>query len=152
KLCWPAILATLLILFINAIEAFEGPALQGLPVGIEVFTSAIYQAISQYPSQTGLASTYGVLMLVITGVGVYFQSKLSNRGSRYCSVSGKCFWLLVMDLRRSRYVASLFFILYFAAIVVLPFLTLLWSSLQKFYFAPSMQALQSLTLDAYVNL
>src|SRR5688572_25493346 len=58
KLTWPAILATLLILFVRAIESFEVPALLGLPVGIQVFTSSIYQAVHRYPSQIGLASTY----------------------------------------------------------------------------------------------
>src|SRR6266568_4434883 len=51
KLTWPAILATLLMLFVRAIESFEVPALLGLPVGIHVFTSAIYQAVHRYPSQ-----------------------------------------------------------------------------------------------------
>src|SRR5258708_15452418 len=54
KLTWPAILATLLMLFVRAIESFEVPALLGLPVGIHVFTSAIYQAVHRYPSQIGL--------------------------------------------------------------------------------------------------
>ena len=56
QLVWPAILATLLMLFVRAIESFEVPALLGLPVGIHVFTSAIYQAVHRYPSQIGLAS------------------------------------------------------------------------------------------------
>src|SRR6185436_12101837 len=55
KLSWPAIFATLLILFVRAIESFEVPALLGLPVGIQVFTSSIYQAVHRYPSQVGLA-------------------------------------------------------------------------------------------------
>src|SRR3954469_10431341 len=54
-LVWPAIFATMLILFVRAIESFEVPALLGLPVGIQVFTSAIYQAVHRYPSQVGLA-------------------------------------------------------------------------------------------------
>ena len=58
KLTWPAIFATILILFVRAIESFEVPALLGLPVGIEVFTSSIYQAVHRYPSQVGLASAY----------------------------------------------------------------------------------------------
>ncbi len=58
KLTWPAIFATILILFVRAIESFEVPALLGLPVGIQVFTSAIYQAVHRYPSQVGLASAY----------------------------------------------------------------------------------------------
>src|SRR5206468_10277093 len=36
-LAWPAVFATLLILFVRAIESFEVPALLGLPVGIQVF-------------------------------------------------------------------------------------------------------------------
>src|SRR5258707_5117352 len=55
-LAWPAIFATLLILFVRAIESFEVPALLGMPAGIFVFTSAIYEAIHKYPSQVGLAS------------------------------------------------------------------------------------------------
>ena len=43
KLAWPAVLGSLLILFVRAIESFEVPALLGLPVGIHVYTSAIYQ-------------------------------------------------------------------------------------------------------------
>src|SRR6185295_7610456 len=63
KLSWPAIFATLLILFVRAIESFEVPALLGLPVGIQVFTSSIYQAVHRYPSQVGLASAYAVMLL-----------------------------------------------------------------------------------------
>src|SRR3979490_1231409 len=62
KLTWPAILATLLMLFVRAIESFEVPALLGLPVGIHVFTSAIYQHVHRYPSQIGLASAYAIML------------------------------------------------------------------------------------------
>ena len=40
RLTWPAIVATILILFVRAIESFEVPALLGLPSGIVVFTAA----------------------------------------------------------------------------------------------------------------
>ncbi|HEX7605854.1 MAG TPA: ABC transporter permease subunit, partial [Usitatibacter sp.] len=88
RLSWPAIFATILILFVRAIESFEVPALLGLPVGIQVFTSSIYQAVHRYPSQVGLASAYAVTLLAITTVGVYFQSRLSSRGSRYATMTG----------------------------------------------------------------
>ncbi|MEN3276366.1 MAG: iron(III) transport system permease protein [Massilia sp.] len=149
KLTWPAIFATFLILFIRAIESFEVPALLGLPVGIQVFTSSIYQAIHQYPSKVGLASSYAVTLLLITTVGIYFQSKLSSQGSKYSTVTGKGFRPRTMDLGKWRYLTATIFIVYFALIVVLPFMVLLWSSLQKFYAVPSMAAMQNLTLDAY---
>jgi iron(III) transport system permease protein len=149
RLTWPAIFATILILFVRAIESFEVPALLGLPVGIQVFTSSIYQAVHKYPSQVGLASAYAVTLLLITTVGVYFQSRLSSRGSRYATMTGKGFRPRQIDLGPWRYVTAGIFIVYFLLIVVLPFLVLLWSSLQRFYSVPSMNALKNLTLDPY---
>ena len=149
KLTWPAILATLLMLFVRAIESFEVPALLGLPVGIHVFTSAIYQAVHRYPSQIGLASAYGMTLLAITSIGVYFVSRLSSRGSRYATVTGKGFRPHRIDLGSWRWLCAAIFAVYFLMIVVLPFSVLLWSSFQKFYSIPSWQALANLTLDPY---
>jgi len=149
KLAWPAIFATFLILFVRAIESFEAPALLGLPVGIQVFTSSIYEAVHRYPSQVGLASAYAITLLLITTVGIYFVSKLSNSGSKYATMTGKGFRPRQIDLGPWRYLAALVFFVYFSLIVVLPFSVLLWSSFQKFYSVPSMQALQNLTLDPY---
>ena len=149
KLTWPAIFATFLILFVNALESFEVPALLGLPVGIQVFTSAIFQAVHRYPSQIGLASTYAITLLVITTIGIFFISKLSSSGSKYATMTGKGFRPRLIDLGRWRWVAAALFFVYFSLIVVLPFLVLLWSSFQKFYSVPSMEALKKLTLDPY---
>ena len=149
KLAWPAIFATLLILFVRSIESFEVPALLGLPVGIHVFTSSIYQAIHQYPSQIGLACAYGVTLLLITTLGIYFQSRLTGRGSKYSTITGKGFRPRPVDLGRWRYLTAAIFIVYLLLIVALPFLVLVWSSLQKFYSPPSIAALQNLTLDPY---
>ena len=149
KLTWPAIFATILILFVRSIESFEVPALLGLPVGIEVFTSSIYEAVHRYPSQVGLASAYAVTLLLITSVGVYLQSRLSSRGSKYATMTGKGFRPRQIDLGRWRYLTAGIFITYFLLIVVLPFAVLVWSSFQKFYSVPSWKALHNLTLDPY---
>ena len=148
-LAWPAVFATLLILFVRAIESFEVPALLGLPVGLQVFTSAIYQAVHRYPSQIGLAAAYAVTLLAITSVGVYLQSRISTGGSKYATMTGKGFRPRTIDLGRWRYLTTAIFLAYFLFIVVLPFMVLLWSSLQKFYSVPSMEALHRLTLDPY---
>jgi iron(III) transport system permease protein len=148
-LSWPAIFATLLILFVRAIESFEVPALLGMPGGVFVFTSAIFEAIHRYPSQVGLAAAYGVTLLAITSIGIYFQSRLSSSGHRYSTVTGKGFRPRRIDLGRWRYLTAAIFIVYFLLIVASPLLVLLWSSVQKYYSVPSMAALQNLTLDPY---
>ena len=150
KLSWPAIFATILILFVRSIESFEVPALLGLPVGIQVFTSAIYQAVHEYPSKIGLASSYATTLLLLTSGGVYFQSRLSSQGAKYSTMTGKGFRPRTIDLGRWRYLTAGIFVLYFLLIVVLPFLVLLWSSFQKFYAVPSWEALNHLSFDAYL--
>jgi iron(III) transport system permease protein len=148
-LSWPAIFATLLILFVRAIESFEVPALLGMPGGVFVFTSAIFEAIHRYPSQVGLAAAYGVTLLAITSIGIYFQSRLSSSGHRYATVTGKGFRPRRIDLGRWRYFTAAIFVVYFLLIVASPLLVLLWSSVQKYYSVPSMAALANLTLDPY---
>ena len=152
KLAWPAALAALLILFVRAIESFEVPALLGLPAGIEVYTSAIYQAVNKYPSEVGLASAYAVVLLLIATMCVYAQARLSGQDTRFATVTGKGFRPRRVDIGRWRYLTAALFMLYFVILVLLPFLVLLWSSLQKFYSVPSLAAIETLGLDAYRNL
>jgi len=149
RLAWPAALGAVLILFVRSIESFEVPALLGLPVGIHVYTSSIYQAIHQYPSQIGLASAYAVTLLAITSLGIYAQSRLSRQNARYSTVTGKGFRPRTIDLGGWRYLTAAIFVLYFVVIVLLPFLVLLWSSTQKFYAAPSWAAISRMSLDSY---
>jgi iron(III) transport system permease protein len=149
RLAYPALAASFLILFVRSIESFENPALLGLPVGIEVFTSSIYEALHAYPSDTGLASTYAVTLLLMTSIGIYGQSRFSRHSGRYATVSGKAFRPRVMDLGRGRYLAGAFFVAYALLVIGLPFFVLVWSSLQRFYAVPSLAALRNLSLANY---
>ena len=149
KLAWPAALAALLILFVRAVESFEVPALLGLPVGIEVYTSSIYQAIQRYPSEVGLASAYAVTLLLIASLCIYAQSRVASEAGKFSTVTGKGFRPRLMNIGAWRYLTVAIFVTYFMIIVALPFLVLAWCSLQKFYSAPTLAAMKSLTFDAY---
>jgi iron(III) transport system permease protein len=149
RLAWPAALAAFLILFVRAVESFEVPALLGLPVGIEVYTSSIYQAIQKYPSEVGLASAYGVTLLLIASLCIYVQSRVAADSARFSTVTGKGFRPRRMRIGGWRYLTAAVFVAYLMVVVVLPFLVLVWCSLQKFYSVPSLAAVQNLTLDAY---
>ena len=151
KLAWPAAAAAFLILFVRSIESFETPALLGLPVGIQVFTSSIYDAIHRYPSNVGLASAYALVLLAITSGGVWWQSKLSAQGGKYSTVTGKGFRPRVMDIGAWRWLTGGFLVVYGLLVVGLPFFVLLWSSLQRFYSTPSWAAMQDLSFQAYAT-
>ena len=77
---WPAIVATLLMLFVRAIESFEVPALLGLPAGIQVFTSAIYRRCIGIRARIGLASAYAVTLLVDHDGGRLLRVANSSQG------------------------------------------------------------------------
>ena len=145
----PVAFATLLLLFIRALESFEVPALLGLPAGIPVFTSAIYAAAHRYPGDVGLASAYAVALLAVTSAGLWLQSRLAARSERRGSLAGRGYRHRLVDLGGWRWPAAALVVVYFLLIVGLPFLVLLWSSFQRFYAVPSMVALHSLTLDPY---
>jgi iron(III) transport system permease protein len=149
RLTWPAIVATILLLFVRSIESFEVPALLGLPVGIEVFTSAIYESVHRFPPDVGLASAYALALLVITSGGVYWASRLSGQSSKFATVTGKGYRPRRIDLGRWQLATSAILVVYFLLIVALPFSVLLWSSFLRFYSPPSIEALRSLTLDQY---
>ena len=152
RLAWPAVAASFMILFIRSIESFEVPALLGLPVGIQVFTSSIYEAIHRYPSNIGLACAYAITLLAITSVGIWFQSRIAGQGNKYSTVTGKGFRPRVIDLGRWRYLMAAIFLTYAFFAILLPFFILVWSSLQRFYSVPSMAALKNVSLRAYQSI
>ena len=145
----PAMFGVMLIVFIRGIEAFEVPALVGVPARISVFTTKIFLAIHQFPSDFGLAGAYGVTLLTICVVGVLLYQKMIRSEERYATVTGKGYRPRVIDLGNWKYLtcASTFFIFFLA--VVLPVFILLWSSFIPYYGIPSRALLAKLTLDNY---
>lgn len=149
KLSWPAILGVILITFVRAIESFEVPALLGLPVRIEVFTSRIFRALRQYPVDYGLAGAYSITLLLLTVGGIYLISRINAQQYRYSTITGKSFRPRTIDLGPYKYVTMGLAMIYFGIVIVLPFSILLWSSLQPFYSVPSLEALSRVTLENY---
>jgi iron(III) transport system permease protein len=145
----PAMFGVMLIVFIRGIEAFEVPALVGVPAKISVFTTKIFLAIHQFPSDFGLAGSYGVTLLAISVAGVLVYQRMTGREERYATVTGKGYRPRVIDLGAWRYVTcgSVLFIFFLA--VVLPVFILLWSSFIPFYGIPSRALMAKLTLANY---
>jgi iron(III) transport system permease protein len=145
----PAMFGVLLIMFVRGIEAFEVPALVGVPAKISVFTTKIFLAIHQFPSDFGLAGAYAVTLLVISSAGVLIYQRITRGEGRYATVTGKGYRPRVIDLGPWKYVtcASAFFIFFLA--VVLPAFILLWSSFIPYYGVPSAELMAKLTLANY---
>ena len=145
----PAMFSVLLINFIRGIEAFEVPALIGVPAKISVFTTKIFLAIHQFPSDFGLAGAYAVTLLVISTVGVLIYGKITRREERYATVTGKGYRPRVIDLGGWKYVTlGISFLIFFLA-VIMPVFVLLWSSFIPYYGVPSKELMQKMTFANY---
>jgi iron(III) transport system permease protein len=144
----PAIVSTLLIGFVRAIEGFEVPAMLGLPGRQYVLASQIYLALKTFPINYGAAGVYSTMLFVIGAVGVLIYLRLISRG-HYTTVSGKGFRPRVVELRGLRFPALGFATVYMLALFVLPALLMLWASFQPYYAAPSADAVGRMSLDNY---
>jgi len=145
----PAMVSVLLINFIRGIEAFEVPALIGVPAKISVFTTKIFLAIHQFPSDFGLAGAYAVTLLAISTIGVLIYGKITRREERYATVTGKGYRPRVIDLGGWKWVTLAVAFVIFLLAVILPIFVLLWSSFIPYYGVPSAELVSKMTLANY---
>ena len=149
----PAILAAWTLNFVRAIESFDTPAIIALPAGIEVFTTRIYrEALESFPSNDNLAATYGVGLLFIALIFVYFYRRLTSRVERFTTVTGKGFRPHSIDLGKWKGLASSIALVMLFLMVVVPLLTLILISLLPYYHAPDWESLRHLTLKHWADL
>jgi iron(III) transport system permease protein len=149
RLLMPTSGSVLLILFVRTLESFETPALIGIPARIYVYTSEIFLAFNEYPPDYGRGAALAVGLLLLSALGVWLYTRSTRESKRFQTVTGKAFRPRQFDLGTWRWVGFSFLMVYFAFVVLLPFLVLLWASFLPFFAAPSLDALQKLSLDNY---
>ena len=145
----PALYAAILIMAVRALESFEVPALLGLPNRIWVFTSRIWTVLNEKPPAFDKAGAYAMSLLLLTAIGVLWQSRLSKRGRAYQTVTGKGFRPRPVQLGVWRIPAVIFICVYFLIAVVAPLLMLAYMSTQQFYTPPTHKTLSNMSLEMY---
>ncbi|MDQ7857744.1 MAG: iron ABC transporter permease [Armatimonadota bacterium] len=142
----PALLAAGLLNFVRAIESFDTPAIIALPARIEVLTTKIFrEALAAFPPNHNLAATYAMSLLAITVFFVYVYRRLTGRGERFATITGRGYRPQIIDLGPWRYAASAVALLILSLIVLLPLGVLVLTSVLPFYEVPSWETLRLLT-------
>jgi len=148
----PALLAFGLLAFIKASEAFEVPALVGLPGSKRVLTSTIYQTLTlSIPPDNGSASAFGVLLLIIMAILLHIYNRVAAQTYRYQTVTGKGFRPRVVRLGRWRHAAGVLIVAIPLVVIVVPLATILWAALLPYYQPFSVAALPKLGLANFVQ-
>ena len=149
KILRPALLSTMLILFIRSIESFEVPALIGVPARIYVFTTKIYEAASGFPPALGLAGANASILLLISVIGVFLYQKMTAQKESFTTITGKGFRPRIIDLGRWKYLCSAGCIFFFALTLFLPVFALLGTSFSRHMVALTPEAFKSFSLEEY---
>src|SRR5215467_13359447 len=150
RLSLPSILALSMLVFIRAIEAFEVPALVGLPGRISVLTTDIYSnMVARAPPDIGGASALSVLMLALVLVLLYIYGRLSRHAEKFATITGKGFRPRPFDLGRLRPVAGGLLVLNFVLLLMVPMLMLVWVSLLPFFQPVAAAAFKLISLNNY---
>ena len=145
----PAILSTVLLLFIRGMESYEVPRLIGNPARIEVFTTDIQRAITGSTVQFGLASALSITLLVICMLAVWLYSHATRNAEAYATITGKGYKPVAMALGPWRWPVTLAIALMYIATLGLPLLTLVWQSLFKSVAIPFMATTEPVSLHNY---
>ncbi|MEV6161887.1 iron ABC transporter permease [Streptomyces sp. NPDC052052] len=86
----PAILAAALYVFVKGLEAFETPAMLGVPAGIEVYSTHIYDYLrGGLRPDYAAASVASLVIVLILAALVTLQWRLTGGGRSYSSVGGR---------------------------------------------------------------
>jgi len=153
-LTWPAIAAVFVYFFITAMSVFEAPAILGLPNGIFVLSSAIFEAVEARDGlpKYGEAGALGMFIIAVGFLASLFYVRIIKQTQKYAVVTGRGYKPRLVQLGRWKPFALGFVVLYFCAELLLPFLIFFWASLLPYLRVPSWEALNKLTLVNYANI
>ena len=146
----PGLLSVAIYSSMLMVQVFDTPLVIGLTAGVPVLSTRIYTLSSPEGAlpEYGLAAAFGVLLLGLAMVFMWGYFRAVGVSEKFQVVTGRGFRPRKIKLGRWRFVAIGFSLVYFA-LMLPPLLTLLWTSLLRFYEVPSWEALRQLTLANY---
>ncbi|WP_157100306.1 ABC transporter permease [Rhodoplanes sp. Z2-YC6860] len=145
----PALLGAWIIFFIYALGALSVPLLIGKPVGIYLFSTEIYLAATQFPTDLNIASAYSLLFLAFSFLGIALYRRLTRNIDQFAMIRGRAYRPRRFRLGKARPFVELGVALLIGLVAVLPFLVLLWNALVPFPQAPSVASLGIVSFDNF---
>ena len=133
-LALPAMLASAILAFLEAVAVFGTPAMLALPARFHVMTTQLYQ-LFQYPPQEGLASAYSMPLLLVTAGLLLLQRRLLGRRG-YASVTGRAGQRRITELGLWRWPLLAFCLVIVALAVALPYAQLLLAAISVAWTRP----------------
>ena len=146
-LAMPAVANAMILTFLTSAALFGPPAIIAIPARQHVFTTQLYQLFKFLPPQLEIAAAYGMpIVLLAFAFGWLRKKVLGRRG--YSVIGGSSQAAYRLPLKRWRWPAFMLLSGFVVLAVVLPILTLLYTSLLEAWTQPSLD----FTSDNYTTI
>ncbi|MBI4321463.1 MAG: iron ABC transporter permease [Chloroflexi bacterium] len=128
----PAVLAVAVLAFVRSLETFEVELLLGIPAGIYVYATRIYDLTRDEPPRFGEATALAfIFLLVLLTLGVLYQWYV--RRKTFTTVTGRGYSSNRLPLGRWKWVATGGSLLYFGVTLAGPLILLVSGSFMRRY-------------------
>jgi len=151
-LATPAVVATLLITFVAAIEDLAVPLFIGIPGKAFVLSSEIFLATMSVPSNINVASAYGIILLLVTIAAMSLYLRLTAHSERFVTVTGRGYRAKQTDLGLFKYATLAGAVVLLFVVALVPTLILLWTAFVPFSQIPTLGGLTKLTIKNFFDL
>ncbi|MCC7346818.1 MAG: iron ABC transporter permease [Variibacter sp.] len=92
--------AAALFIFTLALEQFAIPGYLGSQIRLDTLAYAIYRRTNAYPNDIAGAAAAGTLLLLLSGLGLWFYRRLIRRSERFVTVTARGYKPAVTELGR----------------------------------------------------
>ncbi|MFI6349470.1 ABC transporter permease [Streptomyces sp. NPDC050560] len=150
-LAMPAVVGVALLIFVRTLEAFEIPALIGLPGRVRVMTTSIFLDTQGFPPDYGMAGAYAIVLMLGVVVLLYLTHRVNRRAAAFAGIGGKLTRPRRADLGARRWLGTAAIAVYGVVALIAPVGIILWASLVPYYSAPSWSKLKLLTGSNYAH-
>jgi iron(III) transport system permease protein len=128
----PAILASTALGFIKSLESFEIELVLGIPAGIYVLPTKIWDFIHWEPPLYGRAAALCSIFLVMIFALIWGQRVLL-KGRQYTTMTGRGYVVRPLNLGQWRWVTCLLSFLFISVMILLPLGTLLMGTFMELF-------------------
>lgn len=146
----PAVLSSILVIFLWGLGEFSAVAILGAREGFDVYSTAIWESIRlRAPPSYGEAAALSISLLVICLVLVWYYRKVTSRKRDYMTVTGRGYRSRTWDLGRWRWPVAGILWLFLVLVWLLPVVVMVLVSLHAVW--PGHLDLANLTFSHYIE-
>lgn len=142
----PALLSAALLIFADGIGEFAIPYILGLPVHFNTLSISLYRALDS--RQTGVAAVLATVIMLMGTITLLLDMRMLREARRFVTVGGKGAADRPRSLGRWRIAASGVALIFVLLGVVIPLLTLFFSTIMKL---PGRFSVENFTFDFWIG-